>query len=82
MRNVGKIGKWNSMNHKIQFVGKVKEEIIHNLSYAASIFLIPKPSKNITIKGKAHSPLSIWNMKTDKQRGSLLGWWPKDRALW
>lgn len=30
---------------------KVKEEIIHNLSYAASIFLIPKPSKNITIKG-------------------------------
>lgn len=28
MRNVGKIGKWNPMDHKVQFVGRVKEEII------------------------------------------------------
>lgn len=28
MRNVGKIGKWNSMDHKVQFVGRAKEEII------------------------------------------------------
>lgn len=35
----------------LKLTHKVKEEIIHNLSYAASIFLIPKASENITIKG-------------------------------
>lgn len=35
----------------LKLTHKVKEEIIHNLSYAARIFLIPKASENITIKG-------------------------------
>ena len=35
----------------LKLTHKIKEEIIHNLSCAASIFLIPKASENITIKG-------------------------------